>query len=134
MASRFRDDESRTQRVTAEAGENVDDVELHPSRKDGDVPRAYSPAFENVIAERGLHMEEMKGRALVSEDSKRMCRQLLQAEYEAPQHTSYPLTEFLAVWDQIRTRNESKIFRDLAPRWHRPQGSCSPPAIPKWNM
>ena len=83
--------------------------------KDGDVPQAYSPAFENVIAERGLHMEKMKGRALVSEDSKRMCRQLLQAEHEAPQYTSYPLTEFLAVWDQTRTRNEYKIFRDLTP-------------------
>ena len=83
--------------------------------KDGDVPRAYSPAFESVIAEYGLHMAEMKGRNLVSEDSKQLCRQLLQAEHDAPLHTSYPLTEFLSVWDQIRTRNESKIFRDLTP-------------------
>ncbi|KEF50788.1 uncharacterized protein A1O9_13162, partial [Exophiala aquamarina CBS 119918] len=85
------------------------------SVKDGDAPRAYSPAFETVIAEHGLHMEVLKGRRLVSEGSKTLCQQLLQAQHERPAYSSYPLAEFLSVQDRVRTRNESKIFRDLTP-------------------
>ena len=85
------------------------------SFKDGEVPRAYSPAFENVLADHGVHMQESKGRALVGQASKALCAKLLLGRYPEPQHTLFPLSEFLSVWQRAQNRNEGRIYRDITP-------------------
>ena len=85
------------------------------SFKDGEVPRAYSPAFEKVLADHGVHMQESKGRSLVGQASKALCAQLLLGRYPEPQHTLFPLSEFLSVWQRAQNRNEGRIYRDITP-------------------
>lgn len=50
----------------------------------GDAPSPYPAAFEKYIADRGLHMRELQGRALVNDDSKGFCQQLLNGSYKTP--------------------------------------------------
>ena len=85
------------------------------SFKDGEVPRAHSQAYELLLAENGVHMEELKGRSLVQKESKILCGQLLQSKYPEPQHTAFPLSEFLAVWQRAQNRNEARVYRDITP-------------------
>ncbi|RMD39312.1 hypothetical protein DV735_g5816, partial [Chaetothyriales sp. CBS 134920] len=70
------------------------------SVKDGDAPRAYSPAFETILAANGVFMNELKGSSLVAKSS---------------QALSFPLSEFLSVWQQVQNRNEGRVYRDLTP-------------------
>ena len=85
------------------------------SVKDGEVPRAHTQAYERVLAENGVHMEELKGRSLVMKESKAICTQLLQSRHPEPKHTPFPLSEFLSVWQRAQNRNEARIYRDITP-------------------
>lgn len=85
------------------------------STKDGDVPKAHTRAFEGYLAQYGIIMEEQKGMALVSEESKELCDELLLLEYEELEFTPFPLSKFLSVLDRVRLRNEYRVFRDITP-------------------
>ncbi len=85
------------------------------SFKDGEVPRAHSQASETVLAEHGIHMEELKGRSLVGQESKTLCTQVLQSTYAEPQYTAFPLSEFMSVWQRAQNRNEARVYRDITP-------------------
>ncbi|RMZ79681.1 hypothetical protein DV738_g3246, partial [Chaetothyriales sp. CBS 135597] len=85
------------------------------SVRDGDAPRAYSPAFETILVANGVFMDELKGRSLVAESSKALCTRLLEQQHPVPTHTSFPLSEFLSVWQQVQNRNEGRVYRDLTP-------------------
>lgn len=85
------------------------------SFKDGDVPRAHSQAYETVLASNGVFMEELKGRSLVGQRSKALCAKMLRGRHPDPQHTAFPLSQFLTVWQQAQNRNEGRVYRDLTP-------------------
>ena len=85
------------------------------SFRDGEVPKAHSPAYEKVLAEHGVHMEELKGRSLVGEESRTLCTQFLQSSYAEPQYTAFPLPEFMSVWQRAQNRNEARVYRDITP-------------------
>ncbi|RMZ75771.1 hypothetical protein DV738_g5282, partial [Chaetothyriales sp. CBS 135597] len=83
--------------------------------KQGKVPKSDSPPFEAYLAEHGIIADEVKGDLFVSEDSKELCEKMLEAQYENPLHTQFPLSKFLLVWNRLRTRNEFRVNRDLTP-------------------
>ncbi|KAK5086193.1 hypothetical protein LTR70_007438 [Exophiala xenobiotica] len=85
------------------------------SFKAGEVPKAHSAAHENTLADHGVHMDELQGRSRAREESKSFCRSLLQSTYPEPQHTAFPLPEFLSVWQRVQKRNEARVYRDLTP-------------------
>lgn len=85
------------------------------STKDGEAPKAHTRAFEGYLAQHGIIMEEQKGMALVSEESKELCDDLLSLEYEELEYTQFPLSKFLSVLDRVRLRNEYRVFRDITP-------------------
>lgn len=68
------------------------------SFKDGEVPRAHFQAYERVLAENGVYMEELKDRSQVTKESKVLCAQLLQSTHLEPRHTAFLLSEFPSVW------------------------------------
>ncbi|RMD40941.1 hypothetical protein DV735_g4211, partial [Chaetothyriales sp. CBS 134920] len=67
------------------------------SVRDGDAPRAYSPAFETILLSNGVYMDELKGRSLVAESSKALCASLLKKQHP------------------VQNRNEGRVYRDLTP-------------------
>lgn len=81
--------------------------------KEGEVPPAYSAAYETHLANHGLYMGEDRGRAKVRDGSKALCRSLLAKIYPDPTHTPYPLSKFLSVWQRVQNRNEPRVVRDL---------------------
>lgn len=83
--------------------------------RDGDLPRAYSPAFETILANNGVFMDELKGRSRVCERSKDLCAALRQKPHPGPEYTAFPLSEFLSVWQHAQNRNEGRVYRDLTP-------------------
>ncbi|KAK5099458.1 hypothetical protein LTS08_006040 [Lithohypha guttulata] len=85
------------------------------SFKAGEVPKAHSAAHENTLADHGVHMDELQGRSRAREESKSFCKSLLQTTYPEPQHTAFPLSEFLSVWQRVQKRNEARVYRDLTP-------------------
>ena len=60
-------------------------------------------------------MEELKGRSVVQKESQLLCGQLLQSRYPEPQHTAFPLSQFLAVWQRAENRNEARVYSDITP-------------------
>ncbi|KAL9619741.1 MAG: hypothetical protein Q9160_005672 [Pyrenula sp. 1 TL-2023] len=86
------------------------------SVKDGKVPQAHTPAFENELAKHGIIMDEQKGRSLIADSSKTLCETLLAADFDEPEYTSYPSSRFIFAWERARKRNESRIFRDVTAR------------------
>ena len=59
------------------------------SFKDGEVPRAHSQAYEAVLAENGVYIEELRGRSRVRAESKLLCDQLLQSTFPDPEHSAH---------------------------------------------
>lgn len=85
------------------------------STRDGDVPRAHTPASENQLAKFGILIDEYKGSLFLSNDSKILCKRLLAGKYQEPEYTLFPLSLFLSAWGRARTRNEARIYRDITP-------------------
>ena len=85
------------------------------SVKDGSVPKAHTSEFEKQIAQHGIFMDDYKGQVLVSEASKELGMKMLQARYAEPQYPQFQPSKFLLVLNRIRTRNETRIFRDITP-------------------
>ncbi|KAK5943795.1 hypothetical protein PMZ80_003076 [Knufia obscura] len=85
------------------------------SFKAGEVPKAHSAAHENILADHGVYMDELQGRSRAREQSKSFCRSLSKSTYPEPQHTAFPLSEFLSVWQRVQKRNEARVYRDLTP-------------------
>ena len=85
------------------------------SVKDGSVPRAHTSEFETELAKHGILMDEYKGQVFVSEASKELGMKMLQAQYAEPRYPPFEPSKFLLVLNRVRTRNETRIFRDITP-------------------
>ncbi len=83
--------------------------------RDGEVPKAYSPAYEMVLAENGMFMEEWTGQSRVGQESKSLCTQALRAIHPESQYTAFSLQHFLLVWQRAQNRNEARVYRDITP-------------------
>lgn len=85
------------------------------SYKDGEVPKAHSAAHEHHFTGHGLFMKESEGRSRVHKDCASLCTDLLRSIHPEPNHTPFPLSKFLSVWQQAQNRNEARVYRDLTP-------------------
>ena len=85
------------------------------SVKDGSVPKAHTSEFEKEIAQHGILMDDYKGQVFVSEASKELGMKMLQARYGEPRYPPFQPSKFLLVLNRVRTRNETRIFRDITP-------------------
>ena len=83
------------------------------SRKDGDVPEQYTKSYEKYIFTQGLDMNYIKGRELVSPDSKAACQDLRKIECVAISPTVYSENKILQVVDLCQNANEAMVRRDV---------------------
>ncbi|RMD39141.1 hypothetical protein DV735_g5988, partial [Chaetothyriales sp. CBS 134920] len=83
--------------------------------KQGKVPKSDSPQSEAYLAEYGIITDKVKGDLFVSKASKKLCEDMFNAEFEDPVYTLFPISQFLLIWNRLRTRNEFRINRDLTP-------------------
>ena len=81
----------------------------------GSVPKPHSLTYENYLAAHGVFLDEVEGRKQVREESRLMCKAMLAATYPDPPSPAFPLSDFLAVRERVRTRNEARIYRDITP-------------------
>ncbi|RMZ85084.1 hypothetical protein DV738_g100, partial [Chaetothyriales sp. CBS 135597] len=70
--------------------------------KQGKVPKSDSAASEAHLASHGIFTDEVKGDMLVSEDSKKMCEEMFNAQFDDPVYTQFPLSSFLLIWNRLR--------------------------------
>ncbi|MCJ1400079.1 hypothetical protein MMC11_003282 [Xylographa trunciseda] len=85
------------------------------SHKDGDVPKQYTKSYEKYILTQGLDMNDIKGRDLVSPDSKVACQELQKMESAAISPTIYSEDKILEAITLCRDRNEAMVNRDVTP-------------------
>ncbi|KAI9777081.1 MAG: hypothetical protein M1816_004919 [Peltula sp. TS41687] len=85
------------------------------SRKNGEVPEQYSPAYEVHILTKGLDMDYMKGRDLASGKSKEACAELLRMKVDTIKHTAVPQDKISRMVCDCRNRNEAMVNRDVTP-------------------
>ena len=83
------------------------------SRKDGDVPEQYTKSYEKYIFTQGLDMNYIKGRELVSPDSKVACQELRKMECAVISPTIYSEDKVLQVIDLCQNTNEAMVSRDI---------------------
>ncbi|KAI4154068.1 MAG: hypothetical protein LQ340_001923 [Diploschistes diacapsis] len=83
------------------------------SRKDGDVPEQYTKSYEKYIFTQGLDMNYIKGRELVSPDSKVASQGLGKMECTAISPTIYSEDKILQVIDLCQNTNEAMVSRDI---------------------
>ena len=86
------------------------------SRKDGNVPEQYTQytkSYEKYIFTQGLDMTYIKGRELVSPDSKAACQDLRNMECVAISPTVYSEDKILQVIDLCQIANEAMVSRDV---------------------
>ena len=83
------------------------------SRKDGNVPEQYTKSYETYIFTQGLDMNYIKGRELVSPDSKGACQDLRNMECVAISPTVYSEDKILQVIDLCQNANEAMVSRDV---------------------
>ena len=92
-----------------------DEKSYSGSRKDGDVPLQYTKAYEKYIFTQGLDMDSVRGRELVSPDSKATCKDLQEMVCVGITPTVYSEAETLKVINLCRNRNEAMVNRDVTP-------------------
>lgn len=85
------------------------------SFRDGEVPKAHTPAHEKHLAEQRFFMEELTGRSRVQQESKSLCTNLPRNIHLEPKYMAFPLAQFLVVWQRAQIRNEVRVYRDLTP-------------------
>ncbi|KAI9781826.1 MAG: hypothetical protein M1816_002176 [Peltula sp. TS41687] len=85
------------------------------SRKDGEVPEQYTPAYETHIFSKGLNMDTLRGEELISEESKQTCVSLQEITHNSIKPTIYPAAAIRKVINLCRNRNEAMVNRDVTP-------------------
>ena len=99
----------------SQSGKDEKTPSYSQSRKDGDVPEQYTKSYEKYIFTQGLDMDSIKGRDLVSPDSKATCKELQEIACVGIAPTVYSEAETLEVINLCRNRNEAMVNRDITP-------------------
>jgi hypothetical protein len=85
------------------------------SAEDGDNPKAYTPEYEEVLAKAGIFMNARQRQATASNDCQKLCKDLLNCEYDIPDDSLFHGELFWAVLDRVHIRNKSRVSRDIMP-------------------
>jgi len=97
----------------SQSGKDGNPRSYSQSRKDGNVPEQYTKSYEKYIFTQGLDMNYIKGRELVSPDSKAACQDLRKMERVAISPTVYSEDKILQVVDLCQNANEAMVSRDV---------------------
>jgi hypothetical protein len=71
------------------------------------------PSYETVLATKGSFMG--KSELGITDESKRLCRNLLEAKQSVPQDTIFRDDLFDETCESVRARNEAMVVRDISP-------------------
>ncbi|PQE08397.1 reverse transcriptase protein [Rutstroemia sp. NJR-2017a WRK4] len=71
------------------------------------------PSYETVLATKGSFMGKFE--LGITDESKRLCRTLLEAEQSVPQETLFRDDLFEETCETVRARNEAMVVRDISP-------------------
>ena len=85
------------------------------SRKAGEVPEQYTPAYESFIFTKGLDMDVLRGKEFVSEESKKTCVSLQEITHKTIKPTVFPEEVHVKVINKCQNRNEAMVERDVTP-------------------
>ncbi|KAI4282821.1 MAG: hypothetical protein L6R35_005306, partial [Caloplaca aegaea] len=85
------------------------------SVKDGKNPKAYTPAYQQVLTSASIFMNTHASRPAVTAKSQRLCSDYLHANYDLPANPLYHGDEFSQLLARLSDRNEARVFRDLTP-------------------
>ena len=83
--------------------------------KDGDNPTAWTRQHAEKMQEAGLIMAEYQAQAVISDNCRRLCNSILEADYPPPQGPLFQRDKLLKVLDQVQFRNEARVVRDITP-------------------
>ena len=83
--------------------------------KDGDNPTAWTRQHAEKMQEAGLIMAEYQAQAVISDNCRRLCNSILEADYPPPQGPLFQKDRLLKVLDQVQFRNEARVVRDITP-------------------
>ncbi len=97
----------------SQSGKDGNPRSYSQSRKDGDVPEQYTKSYEKYIFTQGLDMNYIKGKELVSPDSKAACQDLRKMECVTISPTIYSEDKILQVVDLCQNVNEAMVSRDV---------------------
>jgi hypothetical protein len=84
------------------------------SVKEGLTPPAYSPAYEEVLREAGIYMDE-EVEQTISHPSQVLCQVLLNSFFPPPTSSLFAGRSFLLTLDEARHENEARVQRDITP-------------------
>ncbi|KAL9028148.1 MAG: hypothetical protein Q9196_003441 [Gyalolechia fulgens] len=85
------------------------------SVKDGINPRPYTAAYEKNLAEANIILDTDDPRMLVTAESQQLCEDLLNGTHDLPVNPLYHDHEFTMLLRRLRSRNETRVIRDLTP-------------------
>ncbi|KAI9780479.1 MAG: hypothetical protein M1816_002841 [Peltula sp. TS41687] len=85
------------------------------SRKNGEVPEQYTAAYQAHILRKGLDMDREKGEDFASEESKKICAELLQIDISTIGPTAVPQDKIRSMIYNCQNRNEGLVNRDVTP-------------------
>lgn len=85
------------------------------SVKQGENPPAYTPEYEEVLAKAGIKMYYHPGETTISDNCKKLCTTLLEADYDPPEDSLFHGDIFWMTLDRVRSRNEARVVRDITP-------------------
>ena len=85
------------------------------SVREGGNPPPYTPAYENVLANAGIFMEQQLGQASISNTCQQLCATLLDGEYELPEYSLFSGDMFWTTMKRVRSRNEARVVKDVTP-------------------
>jgi hypothetical protein len=71
------------------------------------------PSYETVLATKGSFMGKFE--LGITDESKRLCRTLLEAEQSVPQETLFRDDLFKETCESVQARNEAMVVRDISP-------------------
>ena len=85
------------------------------SVREGGNPPPYTPAYEKVLADAGIFMQQQRGQASISNTCQQLCATLLNGEYELPEYSLFADHMFRTTMERVRVRNKARVMRDITP-------------------
>ena len=83
--------------------------------RDGKSSEPYSSGYQKEMTENGMIMDSLQRQTTITDDSKQLCMNLLNSNYQSS--TDFPFRDgyFEAVIKRAQDRNEARIIRDILP-------------------
>ncbi|KAI4147095.1 MAG: hypothetical protein LQ341_001877 [Variospora aurantia] len=85
------------------------------SVKDGKNPKAYTPAYQQVLTSASIFMNTNASPPEITAESQKLCSDYLHGNYDLPANPLYHGVEFRQLLARLSDRNEARVVRDLTP-------------------